>query len=58
MVLRYNPHRMSLYARNDDPKGVKIDWEQRLRDLNGQPGAIPVYLCRHNKDFVKNNFPL
>lgn len=48
-VLRYNPHSMTLYERCDDPKGVKIDWEQRIRDLNGQPGAIPVYLCHQNK---------
>ncbi|MCD2453031.1 transposase [Methylicorpusculum oleiharenae] len=48
VVLRYNPHSMTLYERNDDPNGVKIAWEQRLRDLNGQPAAIPVYLCHQD----------
>jgi hypothetical protein len=49
VVLRYNPHSMTLYERCNEPKGVKIDWEQRIRDLNGQPGAIPVYLCHQDK---------
>lgn len=49
VVLRYNPHSMNLYERNDDATAVKIDWEQRLRELNGQPGATPVYLSHQGK---------
>lgn len=49
VVLRYNPHSMTLYERCNEPKGVKIDWEQRRRDLNGQPGAIPVDLCHQDQ---------
>jgi len=49
VVLRYNPHSMRLYQRNSDSIGAKIDWPQRLRELNGQPGAIPVYLCHQHQ---------
>ncbi|MDZ4099501.1 MAG: transposase [Methylophilaceae bacterium] len=48
VVLRYNPHSMTLYERGNEQKPVKIDWEQRIRDVNGQPGAIPVYLCHQD----------
>jgi hypothetical protein len=48
VVLRYNPHSMTLYERGNESKGVKIDWDQRIRDLNDQPGAIQVHLCHQD----------
>ena len=42
VVLRYNAHGMRLHERNAEK--AAIDWEERLRVLNGQPGCIPVTL--------------
>lgn len=53
IVLRYNAHSMNLYE--SDPTAsreagkeplLKVDWESRLKTLNGQPGCFPVYLCQ------------
>lgn len=49
VVLRYNPHSMNLYQLNDEPALTKIDWEWRLRELNGQAGATPVCLSYQGK---------
>jgi Transposase DDE domain len=48
IVLRYNPHGMSLYHQNDEM--TKVDWNAELKKLNGQEaGVFPVYLCYGNK---------
>lgn len=47
IVLRYNPHGMSLYHQNDEM--TKVDWNAELKKLNGQTGVFPVYLCHGNK---------
>lgn len=47
IVLRYNPHGMSLYHQNDEM--TKVDWNAELKKLNGQAGVFPVYLCHGNK---------
>ena len=53
VVLRYNAHSMKLYEVDaDDPDGqrmLKVDWENRLPALKGQPGCFPVYLCSGNQ---------
>ena len=47
VVLRYNPQGMSLYTQ--DERMERIDWVERLVTLQGQAGAIPVYLCHGHK---------
>lgn len=42
VVLRYNPQGMNLYSPADQPL-EKIDWPQRLGQLQGQAGTIPVF---------------
>lgn len=49
VVLRYNPHSMNLYQPSDEPTFTKIDWEQRLRELNGQSGAMRADLSHQGK---------
>jgi len=53
IVLRYNAHSMNLYEVDTTACGeagqeplLKVDWESRLKTLNGQPGYFPVYLCQ------------
>lgn len=46
IVLRYNPHSMNLFEKDETGKLVKIDWESRLKRLgHPQAAAIPVVLC-------------
>ena len=47
VVLRYNPQGMNLYTQ--DERMERIDWVERLATLQGQAGAIPVYLCHGSK---------
>ena len=47
VVLRYNPQGMNLYTQ--DERMERIDWVERLVTLQGQAGAIPVYLCHGHK---------
>lgn len=47
VVLRYNPHGMNLYGR--DEGAGKIVWVEVLRALDGQASAVPVYLCHGDK---------
>jgi len=47
IVLRYNPHGMSLYHQNEEM--TKVDWADELKKLNGQSGIFSVYLCHGNK---------
>lgn len=47
VVLRYNPHGMNLYVR-DDTAGTalrRIDWSAKANELENRPGHVPVYLC-------------
>lgn len=47
VVLRYNPHGMNLYVR-DDMAGTalrRIDWSAKANELENRPGHVPVYLC-------------
>lgn len=47
IVLRYNPHSMTLYHQNDGM--AKVDWGAELKKRGGQAGTFPVYLCHGNK---------
>lgn len=47
IVLRYNPHGMTLYHQNEAM--AKVDWVSELKKLGGQAGTFPVYLCHGNK---------
>lgn len=51
VVLRYNPHSMNVFERNEQQEYRKVDWSGRLEGLNNQPGAFLVYL-QHDKDVV------
>lgn len=47
IVLRYNPHGMSLYHQNDEM--AKVDWGSELKKQGSQAGTFSVYLCHGNK---------
>jgi len=47
VILRYNPHGMNLFSRDDEM--TKVDWQEALFQLDEKPAAIPVYLCHDNK---------
>jgi hypothetical protein len=47
VVLRYNANGMNLYDFDDVMK--KIDWQDQLRNLRGEAGVIPVYICYQDK---------
>lgn len=47
VILRYNPHGMNLFSRNEEMK--KINWQEELDQLNEKSAAIPVYLCHDGK---------
>jgi len=47
VVLRYNAHGMNLYGFDDVME--KIDWQEQLKNLHGEAGVIPVYLCHQDK---------
>lgn len=47
IVLRYNPHSMTLYHQTDGM--AKVDWGAELKKRGGQAGTFPVYLCHGNK---------
>jgi len=47
VVLRYNANGMNLYDFYDVMK--KIDWQDRLGNLRGAAGVIPVYICYQDK---------
>lgn len=47
VILRYNPHGMNLFSRNEEM--TKINWQEELFQLDEKPAAIPVYLCHNNK---------
>ena len=47
VVLRYNPHGMTLYRQDESMEA--IDWCTRLRQQQGRAGSIPVYLCHGHK---------
>ena len=48
VILRYNPHGMNLFSRNDAIM-TKINWQEELYQLDEKPTAIPVYLCHDGK---------
>lgn len=47
VVLRYNPHSMNVYSQDEAMQ--KINWAEKLKQLNGQAGSFPVYVCHGNK---------
>lgn len=51
IVLRYNPHSMKLFERNEAGELVKIDWLERMQSLGStQPVAIPVILYHDGQE--------
>jgi hypothetical protein len=45
IVLRYNPHGMNLYTKDEDGNLKKVDWESEISSLKGQEeGVIPVII--------------
>lgn len=47
VVLRYNPHSMNLYVRDDTAEAGlhRVDWSAKAQALNKKSGHVPVYLC-------------
>ncbi len=59
VVLRYNPHSMNLYARDDTAEVVqrRVDWSAQVKALDNKPGHVPVYLC-HGKQRIEGTVHL
>lgn len=45
VILRYNPHSMSLYEFDSNWCRHKIQWKEKLESLGGKSGHFKVYLC-------------
>jgi hypothetical protein len=62
VVLRYNPHSMSLYHRDgaEDAALRRVDWSVHAKALDNKPDHVPVYLCHGNKrmDGIVHLIPL
>lgn len=48
VILRYNAHGMNLFSRNNEEM-KKIEWQEKLYQLQESSGVIPVYLCHEDK---------
>lgn len=53
VVLRYNPHGMTLYTRTEPETSsmTKVDWLSVVQAMDGQAGCVPVYL-RHERQRI------
>lgn len=51
VVLRYNPHGMTLHTRTESEASSmsKVDWLSVVQALDGQAGCVPVYLCHEHQ---------